>query len=178
MARIKKALIAMVLGLGVFGSTMFVMNTCYSPTYYKSRAAAAADLIVASPIDQAMLDEAWQEALKVGGGNPEWKVPVNLDHVILVPSTLGLGQYIYYGITITQPVFEDGKLTLVETIEIHLAKNMQCHTKQVLIHELLHTVATRRQLTDHDFAAAVEKAGDEEKWVRQTYPIVDMGLCK
>jgi len=178
MSKIKKALIAGLTAVIVASTIMISMSCCYSPTYYKAVRKSAADIVTSGPIDQIMLNEAWAEALKVGGGNPEWKVPVKLDHVILVPSTLGLGPYIYYGITITQPVFEDGKLILVETIEIHLAKNMQCHVKQVLIHELLHTVATRRSLTDHDFAAAVQKAGDEETWVRQTYPIADMGLCK
>ena len=183
MTRIKKALITAFVLIFSFSLTTIGLRSCYSPSYYIAAARSSNDLVKVTindtgAFDQVTIDRAWKEALLIGGGNLEWKVPVDPDHIILVPSTLAIGPYIYYGITVTQPVFEDGVLKMTETIEIHLAKNMQCHSYQVLVHEMLHTVATRRQLTDHDFADAMQKAGDEEKWVRQTYPITDMGLCK
>ena len=183
MTRIKKVLLAALIFVFAFGSMTVGLRSCYSPSYYMAASRSAKDIVKITTssvgaFDQATIDKAWKEAIEIGGGDPTWKVSVDSDHIILVPSTLGIGPYIYYGITVTQPVFENGVLRLVETIEIHLAKNMQCHSYQVLVHEMLHTVATRRQLTDHDFAAAVQKAGDEETWVRQTYPIADMGLCK
>ena len=179
MSKIRKILLALFTTALIITLGFEVALYIPSPSNYKKTQRAISDVVSPSSIvTQQMLDEAWQEALEVGGGNPEWKIPVKLDHVTLVPSTLAMGPHIYYGITITEAVFENGVLRLEETIEIHLAKNMQCHVKQVLVHELLHTVATRRSLTDHDFADAAKKAGDEETWVRQVYPIADMGLCK
>lgn len=139
----------------------------------------AIDDIVATDgtITQQMLDDAWKDALKYGKGNPSWAVPVALARVVYVPSTLAIGPYQFYGITVTEPMFVKGKLELVETIEIHLPHNLACHIKQVLTHELIHTVFTRRYLTDKTFMGEVEAAGDSETLVRQVYPIDDMGLC-
>ena len=153
------------------------LTSCHTPAQYIRSHRASDDVVSAAKIDQALLDEAWQEALRVGGGNPEWPLSVPLVRVIYVPSTLGIGQYQYYGITVTEPMLINGQLELVETIELHLPNNLECHLKQVLVHELLHTVATRRALTDKTFEAEVQKAGSEEQWVRTVYPISDMGMC-
>lgn len=183
MVKIKRALVTAAMGVIILGSTVLGMSCCYSPAYYKARARAASAIVnvtgqAGGQINQAVLDDAWKQALEIGGGNPKWALSVPLTRVIYVPSSLVLGPYQFWGITVTEPVFEDGKLVLVETIEIHLPKNMACHIKQVLIHELLHTVATRRSLVDHDFKKIIQANQNEEQWVRNIYPIVDMEICR
>ena len=178
MSKSRQILVGAVLAVGILGSTIVGITNCSSPAYYMRSANAASDVVSVAKIDQKMLDEAWQEALKVGKGNPVWPLSVPLVRVVYVPSTLAIGRYQYYGITVTEPAIVDGKLVLVETIEIHLPNNLACHLKQVLIHELLHTVATRRELTDKTFPAEVMAAGNEEAWVRTVYPINDMGVCQ
>jgi hypothetical protein len=156
------------------------LAACRPPSYYVARHRAGVVVRVegqGGKIDQATLDRAWKRALEIGGGNPEWALPVPLARVVYVPSSLVIGPYQFYGITVTEPAFVDGKLVLVETIEIHLPDNMACHIEQVLTHELLHTVATRRMLTDSEFQKVVERYQNEEAWVRAVWPVEDMGLC-
>jgi len=155
--------------------------TLHSPSYYIARHRVSTHIVKVvgqgGGVSQDAIDAAWKDALEIGGGDPDWKCPLTPERVVVVPSTLALGPYVFYGITVTEPALVDGKLVMVETVEIHLAKNMSCHVGQVLRHELLHVVATRRHLTDHDFAKEIERAGDEEKWVRTVYPVADMGIC-
>jgi len=181
MTKIKRALVGIALMIGFLSATIITMSCCYSPAYYKARARAAADIVtvvgLGGGISQANIDDAWKEALLLGGGKPDWICPVTTDRVIYVPSTLSVGPIQFYGITRWdwQPVGE--KIEFVPTVEIHLSAPYKCHVKQVLVHELLHIVLTRREMADNKMAKDIAKYSDQEAMVRALYPIEDMGVC-
>jgi hypothetical protein len=70
------------------------------------------------------------------------------------------------------------KIEFVPTVEIHLSTPYKCHVYQVLVHELLHIVLTRREMADVTMAKDLAKYNsDQEAMVRAIYPIEDMGVC-
>ena len=182
MSRIKQALTAVMVGFGIMGIMIIGMSCCYSPAYYIRSHRAASDIVkvvgIGGGISQDAIDTAWKVALELGGGKPDWVCPVKTDRVIYVPSTLSVGSVQFYGITRWdwQPVGE--KIEFVPTVEIHLSTPYNCHVKQVLVHELLHIVLTRREMADHTMAKDIAKYNsDQELMVRALYPIADMGVC-
>jgi len=178
---IKKILVTMLAGIGLFFSVALGMSCCYSPAYYKARTRASNDIVkivgLGGGVSKDDLDAAWQEALKIGGGDSSWKCPVTTDNVIYVPSTLSVGTTQFYGITRWDAIATDNQILLVPTVEIHLAPPYKCHVKQVLVHELLHIVLTRREMTDVTMAKQEAKYADQEAMVRALYPVADMGIC-
>ena len=181
MAKIRAVLVAAVVGLGILATSMLIMSCCYSPRYYRARAKAASDVVkvvgVGGGISQDAIDTAWKEALAIGGGKADWICPVTTDRVIYVPSTLSFGQYQYYGITRWDWIAVGEKIEFIPTVEIHLSTPYKCHVKQVLIHELLHIVLTRREMSDNTMSKAMAKYEDQEAMVRALYPVADMGVC-
>jgi len=182
MGKIKRALVSFAIMIGILGTTALTMSCCYSPAYYRAMTRASKDIVkvvgIGGGISQDAIDTAWKEALELGGGKPDWVCPVKTDRVIYVPSTLSVGPVQFYGITRWdwQPVGE--KIEFVPTVEIHLSTPYNCHVKQVLVHELLHIVLTRREMADHTMAKDIAKYNsDQELMVRALYPIADMGVC-
>jgi len=129
---------------------------------------------IGGSISAQTIEEAWQEALRVGHGDPSWQCPVKPDNVILVPSSLEIGNNRYYGISVSRLEFINGQMTLRETIEIHLQPKESCFIRHVLVHELLHAVALRRNLTDPEFSKKMKKYNGDEGWVRFVWPAIDI----
>lgn len=119
------------------------------------------------------LVKAWHEAIKVFGGKTEWELPFTPDRVILVPSALHMFGSRYFGLTTFQPEVVNGKLVMVEVVEIHLRPNEQCHVYHVLVHEFGHCILNRRYLADATFRKEMEKYPSEEAMVRSFWPPPD-----
>ena len=80
----KKLLLALLATVLLTAAGIGVLQYIPTPEDYKKTQRALSDVVPSnSIITQEMLDSAWAEALRVGGGNPEWKVPLTLAHAVV-----------------------------------------------------------------------------------------------
>lgn len=117
-------------------------------------------------IDREVIVECWDEAKRLGDAPTTWNIP---ETIILDPvfRPEGNGRLLGHYYTIME-VDKHGDITAHDRIYIYLSeteiKNYPNLLKEVLTHEMLHSIWTRKANTDYKWGAAND---DNEAWVRK-----------